>query len=77
MSPYVFDKIRNKKEYRKFENRVIREGLNPVNIKLMDYQDFLMFRLNKETIFKRVSKNWIAFIEKQSEDVNNYFRKES
>jgi len=76
MSPYVFDKIRSKKEYRKFENRVIREGLNPVNIKLMDYQDFLMFRLNKETIFKRVSKNWIAFIEKQSEDVNNYFRKE-
>jgi len=76
MSPYVFDKIRNKKEYRKFEKRVIREGLNPVNIKLMDYQDFLMFRLNKETIFKRVSKNWIAFIEKQSEDVNNYFKKE-
>jgi len=76
MSPYVFDKIRSKKEYRKFEKRVIREGLNPVNIKLMDYQDFLMFRLNKETIFKRVSKNWIAFIEKQSEDVNNYFKKE-
>ena len=42
----------------------------------MDYQDFLMFRLNKKTIFKRVSKNWIAFIEKQSEDVNNYFKKE-
>jgi len=76
MSPYVFDKIRSKKEYRKFEKRVIREGLNPVNIKLMDYQDFLMFRLNKKTIFKRVSKNWIAFIEKQSEDVNNYFKKE-
>jgi len=76
MSPYVFDKIRSKKEYRKFEKRVIREGLNPVNIKLMDYQDFLMFRLSKKTMFKRVSKNWIAFIEKQSEDVNNYFKEE-
>ena len=76
MSPYVFDKIRHRKEYRNFENKVIQMGFNPASIKLMDYQDFLMFRLNKKTIFKRVSKNWIAFIEKQSEDVNNYFKKE-